>query len=424
LIPPKRCTEFIEVGKIIALSDTSIRKAKPADKDYKLRDEGNLYLLVKASGGKYWRFDYRYLDKRKTLALGTYPDISLEAREAHQAARKLLANGIDPSAYKQSVKQPKQQQAANSFELIAREWHTKQSATWGKKHASIVLRRLEQDIFPWLGSQPIASITPPQLLKALRQIEQRGANETAHRIMQVCGQVFRYAVATGKAETDPTRDLRGALSPVKASHLSAITEPAKIPVLPRAIQTHQGTFITRCAIQLLPHVFTRPGELRNMEWQEIDLDAALWSIPANKMKMQSDHLVPLSQQALAILKEIQPLTQHCSNFVFHSLRTTQRPISGNTLTAALRRMDFASEEMTAHGFRAMARTNLDEILGFRIEVIEMQLAHTVRDANGRAYNRTQYLEERRRMMQSWADWLDGLRDGTAQKDNVVQFRQA
>ncbi len=410
---------------MMALSDTSIRKAKPADKDYKLRDEKNLYLLVKKNGGKYWRYDYRFQDKRKTLAMGVYPDTSLkEAREAHQAARKLLAGGIDPSTQKQAEKQASKEQGLNSFEIVAREWYGKQLPAWSEKHALTVLQRLEYNIFPSLGHQPIATITPPQILKVLRQIEGRGAVETAHRIMQVCGQIFRYAVASGKAESDPTRDLRGALSPVQSKHYASITEPVKIAPLLQTIQAYEGTFTIRCAIRLLPYLFVRSGELRYMEWQEIDLDAALWAIPASKMKMKADHLVPLSRQAIAILQEIKPLTQHCSRYVFHSLRTTQRPISDNTLNGALRRMGISKDEMTAHGFRAMARTNLDEILGFRIEVIEMQLAHAVHDANGRAYNRTQYLEERRRMMQVWADWLDSLRAGTAQNDNVVQFRSA
>jgi len=408
----------------MALSDTSIRKAKPTDKDYKLRDGGNLYLLVRKNGGKYWRYDYRFQEKRKTLAIGVYPDISLkQARELHQAARQQLANGIDPSAFKQSLKQANQEQAANSFEIVAREWLVKQQATWSADYAKRVLQRLEADVFPWIGNKPIAQIKPPELLKITQRIEQRGAVDMAHRVLQSCGQIFRYAVGGGRVESDPTRDLRGQLTPRKPQHYASITEPTKIAPLMRSIQGYEGSFITRCAIQLLPYLFVRSGELRHMQWQEIDLDAALWAIPAEKMKMKADHLVPLSRQAVAILQEIQPLTQ-CSDFVFHSVRTTQRPISDNTLIAALRRMGYSKEEMTPHGFRAMARTNLDEILGFRFEVIEMQLAHAVRDANGRAYNRTQYLEERQRMMQVWADWLDGLRDGTEQGNNVVQFKQA
>ncbi len=409
----------------MALSDITVRKAKPTDKDYKLRDEKNLYLLVKKNGGKYWRYDYRFQDKRKTLALGIYPDIPLKkARELHQAARQQLADGIDPSAYKQSLKRSSQEQAANSFEIIAREWHTKQLPTWTEGHAKTVMRRLEVNIFPWIGNKPIAQIKPPDILELLRKIEERGAVETAHRILQSCGQIFRYAVGGGRIDSDPCRDLRGQLPPVKSDHHAAIIEPSKIATLMQSLQTYNGMFITRCAIQLLPYVFVRPGELRNAEWTEIDLDTALWKIPAEKMKMKADHLVPLSHQAVAILQNIKPLTQHCSRYVFHSLRTTQRPISDNTLNSTLRRMGFSKEEMTAHGFRAMARTNLDEVLKFRFEVIEMQLAHAVRDANGRAYNRTQYLDERRCMMQAWADWLDGLRDGTGQNDNVVQFKQS
>jgi len=390
------------------LSDVKIRNLKPKNKNYKLADGGGLFLLVKPVG-KYWRYSYRFHGKQKTLALGVYPEVGLKkARQKHVEARLLLAERIDPCAHKQALKRASHAQTVNTFEAIAREWHSKQVANWSDQHAHIILRRLELNIFPWLGKLAPSLIKPPEILQALRKVEARGAVETAHRILQTCGQVFRYAVAVGLCDSDPCRDLRGALSKVRGSHYAAITEPIKIAPLLQAIQAYQGRFISCCALQLLPLLFTRPGELRQAKWDEIDLKAKLWTIPAHKMKMKADHFVPLSQQALAILEKIQPLTAQRSPYVFPSLRNAQQAMSDNTLNSALRRLGYAKTEMSAHGFRAMARTNLDEILGFRIEVIEMQLAHAVRDANGRAYNRSQYIEERKRMMQAWADWLDNL----------------
>lgn len=401
------------------LTDTEIRKAKPQDKPYKMADERGMYLQVHTNGGKYWRFDYRFDGKRKTLALGTYPDVTLaKAREKRDEARKLLADGIDPGIHKQTQKRAVIERATNSFEAVAREWFSKYQPTWTPDHAEKIIRRLERDVFPWLGARPIAEITAPELLAVLRRIEERGALETAHRAHQNCGQVFRYAVATGRAERDPSGDLRGALPPTRVKHLAAITEPAEIGALLRSIAGYQGSVITRCALRLAPLVFVRPGELRNAEWSEIDLDRAEWCIPAERMKMREPHIVPLSSQAVAALRELHPLTG-TGRFVFPSPRSSSRPMSNNAVLSALRRMGYSNDEMTGHGFRAMARTVLDEVLGFRVDIIEHQLAHAVKDPNGRAYNRTKHLDERRRMMQAWADYLDSRESGA----EIIAFPQ-
>ncbi|PLK47042.1 integrase arm-type DNA-binding domain-containing protein [Uliginosibacterium sp. TH139] len=393
------------------LSDTAVRNAKPSDKPVKMADEKGLFLLLTPAGGKWWRIKYRYGGKEKLLSLGTYPDVSLkEARDKRDEARKLLANDIDPGAQRKAQKAAGEEKAANSFEVIAREWYAKFSAQWTPNHGERILRRLERDLFPRLGSKPIADIKPPELLETLRKIEGRGAVETAHRAMQNAGQVFRYAVATGRAERDPTSDLKGALPPPKETHLAAITKPAEVAALLRAIDDYKGFYTTRFALRLAPMVFVRPGELRQAEWAEIDLDAAEWNIPAERMKMREPHLVPLSTQAVSLLRELHAHTGR-GRYLFPSARTTARPMSDNAILAALRRMGFAKDEMSGHGFRAMARTILDEVLGVRPELIEHQLAHAVRDPNGRAYNRTAHLPQRRAMMQEWADYLDKLKAG-------------
>lgn len=400
------------------LNDIQIRKAGLQESPYKLADGRGMYLLV-SSAGKYWRLDYRVDAKRKTLALGCYPDISLaKARERREEARQQIANGIDPALVRKAQKQATGERIANSFEVIAREWYGKHATKWVSGHGDKIIRRFERDIFPWHGDKPILDITPKELLATLRRIENRGAIETAHRALQNCGQVFRYAIATGRAERDISADLRGALQPVTKGHHAAITDSKQIGGLLRAIDGYQGSFVTRCALQLAPLWFVRPGELRQAEWIEFDFEAALWTIPANRMKMKESLIVPLATQALTVLQNLFALTGS-GRYVFPSARTQARPMSNNAVLSSLRRMGYKTDEMTGHGFRAMARTVLDEVLQIRPDIIEHQLAHAVKDPNGRAYNRTTHLEERRRMMQVWADYLDTLRDGA----KVLPFRQ-
>ncbi|MBE2887243.1 tyrosine-type recombinase/integrase [Geobacter anodireducens] len=397
--------------RIVPLTDIKVRNAKPAGKDAKLFDGGGLYLLVTRSGGKLWQFKYRFDGKEKKLAFGSYPEVSLaDARGKRESARKSVASGIDPGEVRKAQKAARVSEVENSFEIVAREWHSRFLSTWTPGHAETIMSRLERDIFPWLGSRPIVEIKPSELLMALRRVEARGALETAHRIRTVCGQVFRYAVATGRAERDISADLRGALPPVAEKHHASITDPAKIAELLRAIDGYQGGFVVRCALQLAPMFFVRPGELRAAEWGEFDLDAGEWNIPAERMKMKQAHLVPLSRQAVEVLRELQDLTGH-SRYVFPSGRSFHRCMSNNAVNAALRRMGYDKNEMTGHGFRATARTILDEVLHIRPDYIEHQLAHAVKDPNGRAYNRTAHLAERKKMMQTWADYLDGLKCG-------------
>ncbi len=399
------------------LTDTALRKLKAPVKAVKMADGGGLYLLVKPTGGKWWRLDYRrpVTSKRNTLSLGTYPDVGLAlARERRDESRKLLAQGIDPGENRKAEKSAGEERASNSFEVVAREWLAKQ--TWVPTYMSKVAAWMENDVFPYIGGRPIAELSAPEFLRVARRIEQRGAIESAHRIMQNCGQVMRYAIATGRAERNPVSDLKGALSQPAGKNFAALVDPKQVGALLRAIDGYDGTPAVRAALKLAPLVFVRPGELRQAEWAEFDLDAtdankkpvAVWNIPASRMKMRQPHLVPLSTQAVAILRELQPLTGR-GRYVFPGGRSPKRPMSNNAVNAGLRRMGFDSETMTGHGFRAMARTILDEVLGFRPDWIEHQLAHAVRDPNGRAYNRTAHLVERRKMMSRWANYLDGLK---------------
>lgn len=391
----------------MALTDIQARKAKPSGKPYKLFDEKGLYLLVNEAG-KYWRFDYRFAGKRRTLALGVYDAVSLrEARDGRDDARKLLAKGIDPSIERKLAKNGSAERDRNSFEVIAREWFAKYSSGWVPSHADRILRRLERDVFPWIGSAPIARITAKELLTVLRRIEKRGAIETAHRANQNCSQVFRYAIATGRGESDPTPALRGALAPVKPEHHASITDPKKIGALLRALDGYEGSFVTRSALKLAPLVFVRPGELRKAQWSEFNLDDKEWRIPAERMKMRSPHLVPLSDQAVAILRDLHPLTGNGA-LVFPGVRSANRPMSENTVNAALRRLGYASEDMTGHGFRSMASTILNE-QGWNRDAIERQLAHSERNDVRAAYNYAEHLPERRKMMQAWAHYLDSLK---------------
>jgi len=396
--------------RITPLSEVKVRTAKPEENQYKIFDGGGLFLLVTPSGGKLWHFKYRFDNKEKKLALGPYPEISLaDARQRRDEAKKQLAHSIDPGALRKAMKQAETEET-ETFEVIAREWHTKFMHTWTPGHAVKIMSRLENDLFPWLGKRPIKEIKAPELLTTLRRVESRGALESAHRIRTIAGQVFRYAVATGRAERDISADLRGALPQPKEKHHAAITDPKEVAPLLRAIDGYQGDFITRCALRLAPMLFARPGELRQAEWAEMDLEEAAWNIPAEKMKMKHAHIVPLPRQAVEILTELKELTGS-SKYVFPSLRSFARPMSNNTVNAALRRMGYDGDTMTGHGFRAMARTILDEVLQVNPYVIEAQLAHKVPDPLGRAYNRTTHLEERRKMMQTWADYLEGLEAG-------------
>jgi len=395
------------------LTDVVIRNAQYKTKPYKITDERGMYLLV-SSTGKYFRFDYRFSGKRKTLSLGVYPDVSLsKARQKREEARRLLQDGIDPNQHKRAVKAAKKEIDSNSFESIAREFLSKNINTWSEGYYQTVSSRLENNIFPWLGSKPVASIEPPELLEVLRKMEGRGAVETAHRVSQVCGQIFRYAIATGRAKRDPSADLRGALASTKAKPMASVRDIRKVGELLRAIDGYQGHFITCCALRLSPLVFVRPGELRHAEWSEIDLEQAMWKIPAEKMKMAETHIVPLSKQAILILKEIESLTGN-GKYIFPSLRTSKRPMSENTILAALRRLGYSKDEMTPHGFRAMASTVLHE-KGWKSEVIERQLAHRERNKVKAAYNHAEYLQDRRNMMQYWADLLDDLKAGKPER---------
>lgn len=409
-------------GFVMALNDTFIKnstKHTGSAAGDKHTDGEGMYLLVNA-GGKYWRMNYRFAGKQKTLALGVYPAVSLaEARKRRGMAREQLASGIDPSHAKQTAKQVKAALAANTFELVAREWLDKTKADRADITQSKVAAWLKHDVFPQIGRKPMTTIGPRDVLAMARKVEAREAFDTAHRVTQLCGQVFRYAVANGTAERDVTQDLRGALATVPKKHYPAITEPKQAGALMRSIFGYTGHPYTVAALKLTPLVFVRPGELRTAEWAEIDLDAAEWRIPAGKMKMKLDHIVPLSTQAVEVLRGIMPVTGH-GRYVFPSLRTGERPMSENTVNAALRGMGYAKEVHTAHGFRATARTIMDEVLGERADLIEHQLAHAVKDPNGRAYNRTAHLPARKEMMQRWADYLDKLRMGA----DVIQFKAA
>ncbi len=401
----------------MALSDVKIRNAKPSDKNIKLFDGDGLFLLVTTAGGKLWRLKYRHEGKEKLLALGTYPAVSLTyARKRRDEARENLAHGIDPGAVKKAQRRAVTAEK-ETFEAVAREWHAAFGQTWAPRHGATILSRLNHDLIPWIGSRPINEIKAPELLSVLRRAESRGALELAHRLRAIAGQVFRYAVATGKAERDPSSDLRGALPSPKVKHYAAITDPKEVASLLRAIDDYQGGFVVRCALRLAPLLFVRPGELRHAEWAEINLDEAVWNIPAHKMKMKQAHVVPLCRQAIDILKELKEYTG-AGRYVFPSVRTHARPMSENTINAALRQAGYDKDKMTGHGFRAMARTILDEVLQIRPDFIEHQLAHAVRDPNGRAYNRTAHLAERKKMMQKWADYLDGLKAGAA----VIPFK--
>ncbi|ODN67832.1 tyrosine-type recombinase/integrase [Methylophaga muralis] len=390
------------------LTDVKIKALKPKDKLYAVSDEKGLYLEVSTTGGKWWRFKYRFDGKQKRLSVGTYPDVGLkQAREQRDQLRKQIANGVDPSDIRKAEKLSNAGQL--SFEFVAREWHQKFKHRWSEKYSLNTINRLEREVFPFIGSKNINDIKAPELLAVLRRMEARGILETAHRVHQKCGQIFRYAVATGRAERDPSTDLKGALPSVKVKHHASIIEPQQIGGLLRAINGYSGAFVTICALRLAPLVFVRPGELRHAEWTEFDLEKAEWRIPAEKMKMASVHIVPLSKQAITVIETLKPLTGS-GKYLFPSIRTITRPMSENTVNGALRRLGYTGDEMVGHGFRSMASTILNE-QGWNRDAIERQLAHSERDGVRAAYNYAEYLPERKRMMQSWADYLDGLAAG-------------
>lgn len=391
------------------LTNAAIRAAVAASNAYRLHDGLGLYLEVSRSGGKWWRFKYRFQRRENRLSLGTWPAVSLrEARAKRDELRYLLARGVDPAEQRRAARASAEDNPADSFETVAREWYARNAPSWSESHGPRILRRLERDVFPWLGRSPVSDLTAHQFLKVIRRIEKRGALETAHRALSNCGQVMRYAVATGRAERDPTSDLRGALTPVKKSHFAAVTEPGKVAGLLRALDGYRGTLTVRCALRIAPLVFVRPGELRHARWEDIDLEAGEWRFTSSKTRLP--HIVPLARQAVVILHELRPATGG-GKYVFPGLRSRNgnRPMSDNAVLVAMRSLGIGPDVMTGHGFRAMARTILDEVLGFRPDYIEHQLAHAVRDPQGRAYNRTKHLPERRKMMQAWADYLDKLR---------------
>ncbi|HJW23934.1 MAG TPA: integrase arm-type DNA-binding domain-containing protein [Rhodocyclaceae bacterium] len=400
------------------LTDTAIRNAKPTEKAQKLFDGGGLYLEVAPSGGKWWRLKYRFGGKEKRISLGVYPDVGLkEARERRDEARKLLANDIDPGESRKAQKAATVLRAANSFEVICREWLEQWRTTVEPAQHKKALARLEKDVFPWLGGRPIAEITAPEVLGVLRRVDDRGARYTAHKVKSEISQAFRYAIATGRAERDPCPDLKGAIPPARGEHFAAITTPKEAGELLRAIDGFRGTFVVKSALLLAPMLFVRPGELRKAEWSGFDLEKGEWRYLVTKTK--TEHLVPLAPQAVAILRELRALTGH-GRYVFPG-RDPQKPMSDAAVNAALRRMGYDTRtEISGHGFRAMARTILHEELHCKPEVIEHQLAHKVPDALGTAYNRTKFLKERRAMMQQWADYLDQLKAGA----EVIQLHPA
>lgn len=410
------------------LTDTAIRSAQPGPKSRKLFDGLGMYLEISPKGRKWWRLKYRIAGNENRVSLGTYPETSLkEARERRTEARALIAQGIDPSAERKAAKEQarahgvKEKRAAaglpaqDSFEHIAREWHQTRRDDWSQTYGDKILRRLELDVFPWLGDKPIDAVKPPMVLDVLLRIQDRGVVETAHRALENCGQVFRFAVATGRIESNPARDLKGALRRPMVRHFSAITSPERLGELLRAIYAYRGTPVVVAALRLLPMLLLRPGELRGGHWEEVDIEQALWTVPAARMKREKvgklygkPHLVPLARQAMAILQELRPVTGRGA-LVFRGERSHGRPMSDAAINAALRSMGFSADEVTGHGFRATARTMLVERLGMAESVVEAQLAHAVKDNLGRAYNRTEFIAERVAMMQQWADYLDALR---------------
>ena len=403
----------------MALSDIAIRNAKTKEKPYKLSDSGGLFILITSSGGKLWRYSYRFDGKQKTFSLGSYPDVGLkEARESHAAARKILSAGVDPSENRKNQIAAKKLSASNSFELVAREWWQSHMKNKADSHKEKVIRRFELYLFPWLGKKPISEITAPQFLEVIKRIEKQNIAETAKRTLQTAGQVFRYAVQNGMIVRDITADLKGALAATTVKHMAAFTEPKDVAELLLALDGFKGTLTVQCAIKLAPLVFVRPSELRMAKWADIDLEDGTWQYLVSKTK--TNHIVPLSTQAVAILKEIHPLSGH-GEYVFQGGHSPLKPMSESAINAALKRLGYDTKtQITGHGFRAMARTILHERLNIDPAIIEHQLAHKVPDTLGSAYNRTKFIDQRKSMMQTWADYLDSLKIGA----NVVSINKA
>ena len=392
----------------MSLSDTQLRNMKATGKAQKISDGGGLYLHLSPAGGKLWRMAYRFEGKQKTVCFGAYPALSLkEAREKRDESKALLARGIDPSLHKQAAKAASIAETANAYEVVAREWHAKYAPGWTESNAERVLARQAKDVFSFIGKRPIAQISAPELLAVLRKVEERGALDTAHRILQDTSRIFRYAIATGRAERDPGADLKGALPVPRKGHFSTIVDTKEIGQLLRDIDAYSGNLIVRAALRLAPYVFVRPGELRKAEWSEFDLENAEWRIPAKRMKMRVLHIVPLSRQVLGILHDLHPYSGD-GLYLFPSVRAKSAPISDMTLLAGLRRLGYSKEQMTVHGFRSLASTLLNE-QGYNKDWIERQLAHGERNSVRASYNYAEYLPERHKMMQAWADFLDSLR---------------
>lgn len=393
------------------LTDLAVKKAKPRPKQYKLSDGDGLYLLVTTKGHRYWRFDFRYADKRKTLALGVYPTVSLaDARAKRDRAKDLLSEGKDPSQQRRIEKLTAGVSSGSTFKEIAEEWYAKLEREGRAKATMRKKRWFLETTYPMIGDRPICEITIPEILAVLRDVEGRGLYESAQRLRATCSQVFRYAIATGRAERDITSDLKGALTTPKVKHRPAILDPKGVGELLRAIDGFQGQRTIKMALKLAPHVFVRPGELRHAEWDEFDFEANIWTIPDHKTKMRRPHKVPLSRQVITILKDLHLITGR-GRYLFPSVRTVRRPISDNALNAGLRRLGYSGDEMTAHGFRATASSLLNEMGKWHPDAIERQLGHTDSNAIRRAYARGEYWDERVEMMQAWSDYLDQLRGG-------------
>lgn len=413
------------MGVELKLTNTFCKASKPKQKPYKKSDGGGLYLHIMPNGSKLWRLKYYYLNTEKLISFGSYPTVSLaEARELRENAKKLIQNGIDPSEDKKNQKREAIINAENTFRSVALEWHDNQQGRWSNKHHQNVLHRMKTDIFPYIGNDPIKDIEAPDLLSALRKIEKRGALDIANRVRQICGQVFRYGIQTGRCKRDPSSDLRGALKTRKKQHFAALST-REIPEFLEALERNEARLYpqTRRAIELSLLTFVRPGELRKSTWDEIDFGDKLWIIPAERMKMRREHIVPLSKQAIEILKDQKQQTNHLNtDWVFPSLVRPRNPMSDGTVNVAIKKLGFQGR-MTAHGFRALARTAIREKLSYDPDVIECQLAHKQPGPLGEAYNRVQFIEKRQIMMQEWADYLDQVaRESKHPTRKVLKFR--